>query len=338
MSITRGDLEELVESGVVDRATAARIQEWVDRRPESSRLRFDLAHAAYYLGAVVILFAMGWFTIESWQRYGGWSVAGIAVIYAGIFVILGESLWRRGWRTPGGLLLTAAIGMTPLFGFGVLEGLGLWPGRDTMSPESYWSAINGHRLTLHLATAAAALLAMRLRPFAFHAAVLGAALLFLATDLGTLVLPATALHHRETVTLAAGLALIAVTYLVDHRTREDYAFWLYLAGLVAFMFGAVSEIRETVVFGAISLLFMFISVVIRRRAFMVVGAMGLFLYLTHLAAETFRDSLIFPVALSLIGLGFILGGVAYARRQDRVVGWLMDRLPAGLVASLPHNR
>lgn len=338
MAITRNDLDELVESDIVDPATARRIQDWLDRRPEPAPSRFDFAHAAYYLGAVVILFAMGRFALESWQRYGGWSVAGVAVLYAGIFVTLGESLWRRGWRTPGGLLLTAAVGMTPLFGFGVLAALGVWPGPETASSESYWAAVNGHRLSLQLATAGAAFLAMRIRPFAFHAAALGAALLFLAIDLGSLVLPVTALHHRQMVTLMAGLLLMGGAYLVDHRTREDYAFWLYLAGLVAFFSSAMAEISSTASFGAISVLFMFVAVVLRRRAFMVVGALGLFQYLVHLAADTFRDSLVFPVALSAIGLCFILGGVAYARRQERVAAWLMARLPAGLIASLPQNR
>lgn len=335
MSVTKQDLETLVDDAVIDPATARRIEEWLERRTEPSRPRFDLAHAAYYLGALVIIFAMGWFAIESWQRYGGWTLAVVAVAYAALFATLGEGLWRRGWRTPSGLLFTAAVGMTPLFAFGVQAGLGVWPGPET---STSWEAMRGHRLTLQVATAFAALLAMRLRPFAFHAAVLGAALLAVATDIGLLILPGTAYYQRQMVTLVAGLLLIGAAFLVDHRTREDYAFWLYLAGLLAFFFSALDQLRETAAFGAISLLFMFVAVILDRRAFMVVGALGLFMYLVHLAASTFRDSLLFPIALSAIGLAFILGGVAYARRQERVVAWLMARLPAGLIASLPQNR
>ncbi len=83
---------------------------------------------------------------------------------------------------------------------------------------------------------------------------------------------------------------------------------------------------------------MVVAIVIRRRVFMVVGALGVFVYLMYLAGEVFRDSLLFPVALSAIGLAFVLGGVRYARSRDRVRAWLLRRLPEGVSRGLPQNR
>ena len=111
-----------------------------------------------------------------------------------------------------------------------------------------------------------------------------------------------------------------------------------LAGLLAFFFPAFDEIRETLAFGIINLSFMLVAVLIQRRAFMVVGGVGLFTYLVYLAGDLFRDSLLFPVALSGIGLVLIFGGVAYARREDRIREWIMRRLPPGAAAALPQNR
>ncbi len=339
MAITEKDIAALLNDGVIDDAAAARIREWAagtgDRSPASS---FDIAHSAYYLGALVILFALGWFAVEAWDRYGGWPLAGVAIAYAALFATLGEGLWRRGWRVPGGVLFTAAVGMAPLLAFAVQAGLGIWPDAGRGTAPTYYASVNAHVIVIALSTVAAALIAIRFRPFAFHGAPLAAALLVLAMEVGELLLPATGSTNSDMVTLVVGLLVMGAAYLVDHRTREDYAFWLYLGGLLAFFFPAFDEIRETLAFGLIHLSFMLVAVLIRRRAFMVVGGVGLFSYLVYLAGDLFRDSLLFPVALSAIGLALIFGGVAYARREDRIREWIMRRLPPGAAAALPQNR
>ena len=167
--ITDRNVEELLAEGVIDADTADRIREYLRDRGAPDRPgkggttlpAFDLAHAAYYLGAAVILFALGWFAIQAWERHGGWPLAGVALLYAALFGALGQSLWRRGWTVPGGLLFTAVIGMTPLFVFAVQAGLGVWPGPGEAWPQPYYEAVNGHRITIELATIAVALLVIR---------------------------------------------------------------------------------------------------------------------------------------------------------------------------------
>ncbi len=339
MPITEKDIAALLEDGVIDDAAAARIRTWTTAAPDRSPSSpFDIAHAAYYLGALVILFALGWFAVEAWERYGGWPLAGVAVAYAALFANLGEGLWRRGWRVPGGLLFTAAVGMAPLLAFAVQAGLGIWPDSGPGTTPGYYASVDGHVIVIALTTVAAALIAIRLRPFSFHGAPLAIALLVLAMDVGEILLPQAASTNRDMITLVVGLLIMGAGYLVDHRTREDYAFWLYLGGLMAFFFPAFDEIRETLAFGIIHLSFMLVAVLIQRRAFMVVGGVGLFTYLVYLAGDLFRESLLFPVALSGIGLILIFGGVAYARREDRIREWIMRRLPPGAAAALPQNR
>jgi predicted MFS family arabinose efflux permease len=43
--------------------------------------------------------------------------------------------------------------------------------------------------------------------------------------------------------------------------------------------------------------------------FLVFGALGIFAYLGHLAYEVFKDSVLFPFALVLLGLGVIVATV-----------------------------
>ncbi|NIP83504.1 MAG: hypothetical protein GWM90_31460, partial [Gemmatimonadetes bacterium] len=189
MAITDRDLAELRDAGIIDAGTADRIRAWsAGRAPRDADAAdepgwFDPARTAYYLGAVLILFALGWFALEAWKRYGGWTLAGVALAYGALFAWLGDRLWRGGERVAGGLLFTAAAGMTPLLVFSVQAGLGVWPDAAARAGPEHYRALAGHRVVMEAATILVLLLAIRLRPFAFHAAALAAAVVALAFDL-----------------------------------------------------------------------------------------------------------------------------------------------------------
>src|SRR2546430_901018 len=63
------------------------------------------------------------------------------------------------------------------------------------------------------------------------------ALWFLSLDLAALLIGShglVAVEQKQLITLLFGATVLGVTYLLDRRTDQDYAFWLYLLGLVAF--------------------------------------------------------------------------------------------------------
>src|SRR5216110_2457381 len=77
MPISERELKDLVAAGVIDAGTAERIAaHFKDAGAEPPR--FDLTHTAYYLGALVVMSALGWFMNEAWARYGGWVLTLIA--------------------------------------------------------------------------------------------------------------------------------------------------------------------------------------------------------------------------------------------------------------------
>jgi hypothetical protein len=86
-----------------------------------------------------------------------------------------------------------------------------------------------------------------------------------------------------------------------------------------------------------SVLLMLASVLLQRRAFAVFGGLGLAFYLIDLAERLFKDSLLFPVALSAIGIAAIAVGLLYYRYMTRIEGWLAAHLP-GLVKALRPAR
>jgi hypothetical protein len=58
--------------------------------------------------------------------------------------------------------------------------------------------------------------------------------------------------------------------------------------------------------------------VIDRRVFTVLGALGVAGYLGYLAHRVFQDSLLFPFALTLLGLGFVALGVWWQRHETAI--------------------
>jgi hypothetical protein len=71
----------------------------------------------------------------------------------------------------------------------------------------------------------------------------------------------------------------------------------------------------------------------------VFGVIGIAMYLGDLANKVFKDSLLFPFALSLIGVAVIAAGLLYYRHQDEVTAWLEARVPESVKRLRPlHMR
>ena len=130
------------------------------------------------------------------------------------------------------------------------------------------------------------------------------------------------------VSLVFGLATCALAMWVDMRSRrtvevdarQDFAFWLHLFG--AMMFWGGLSVRDSsngwgkFAYCLINVALIFGGAVIGRRVFTVLGALGVAGYLGYLAHWVFQDSLLFPFALTLLGLGFVCLGVWWQKRSS----------------------
>ena len=120
---------------------------------------------------------------------------------------------------------------------------------------------------------------------------------------------------------------------MDFRSKQerDYAFWLYVFGVMTFWGGLTSmdsdnELGKLVYF-LINIGLVLGGVVIQRRVFTIFGAIGMFIYLMHLSNKIFRDSWLFPIALTLIGLVMVLLGVWWQKHEARLRYRLQACLP-----------
>ena len=79
----------------------------------------------------------------------------------------------------------------------------------------------------------------------------------------------------------------------------------------------------------------FFAVFIDRRIYAIFGALGIAIYLGHLAYDVFKDALLFSFALSAIGLLIIGLGVAFHRKREAIDHWIDGKLPKSLRALRP---
>jgi hypothetical protein len=136
--------------------------------------------------------------------------------------------------------------------------------------------------------------------------------------------------------------MLVFAYVVDHRTEADYAFWLYLFGTMAFWGGlslmeSGSEVAK-LIYCLVNVGLMVLSVFLDRRVFIVFGALGVFGYLGHLSWTIFKDSMVFPFALTFIGILVIYVGVQYQRNQQKIAAAVLGVIPPEMLKLLPQHR
>lgn len=178
-----------------------------------------------------------------------------------------------------------------------------------------------------MAVALAALIRVR---FGFITAPLAFSLWFFSMDMAAWVMnDELDWNTRSWMAVLVGAITIILGYAFDrtlNRTgpkSEDFAFWCYVFGLIAFWGGLTSLDSDSetgrFLYFLVNLGLAALALYLHRSVFLIFGAMGIFAYLGHLAYAVFKDSVLFPFALAAIGLGMIVVTILaqrYVRRRS----------------------
>ncbi|MGJ4953434.1 hypothetical protein [Bradyrhizobium sp. HKCCYLS20291] len=348
MSYSETDLRAAAGTGAISPDELQRLLAFLHQRAPSAaapRAKFDAAHLLWYAGALIVIGAMGLFSTVAFSQMGGRALTACALAYAVAFGFAGNHLWRRDLRVPGGLLIAIAVSMAPLAVYGVQEELGWWgrfgkPG----TVQDFYVWIKGSWLFMELATIAAGSIALRFYRVPFIYAVISVALWFMSMDLTPWIFNVSHIdwEMRRIVSIWFGLGILSLAWIVDYTSdNRDFGFWLHLFGLMAFWGGISATEGATelgkAVYCLLNVGLLLTAVIIVRRAYAVFGAIGITMYLGHLADVVFKNSLLFPFALSLIGVAVVAAGLAYHRKQGAVAAWLAAHLPPAVLRLRPHE-
>jgi len=343
MRVTRDDIVKAARSIGLTEEQASTLWQALGATPEDQP-GFHAAHVAYYLGALIVAGAMGWFVTMAFDRLSGGMLTLIALAYALVALLAARYFWnRRDLRILGGICATVAVCMTPLAIFGVEKALNLWPAGVSGAYYDFHPWIRASWVYMEIGTVIAGLVALRFFAFPFLTAPIAYALWYMSMDATALLFHKNWTFHQLChISIVFGLVMLLVSYFIDHRTRDDYAFWGYLFGMMT-LWGGLSLLDSgsqlaRFAYGCLNLGFIAVSVLLNRRVFLVFGAIGVFSYLTSLAHTLFRDSLLFPFAVSLLGVAIIALGILLQKQMPRIKGFFDANLSGSVIRMLPNRR
>lgn len=342
MNITSGQLELAVEKKILTMDQVRDLKAFVRSLP-TSEPRFDFTHILYYLGGMLAIGAMTLFMNLGWEAFGGWGIFVISCLYAAGGLQLVRFFKKRNLHVPAGICAVFVVVLTPLAIYGLQRGMGWWV--DDSVYREYHRYIRWNWIFMELATLAAGSVMAWKHRYPFLLMPIAATLWYMSMDL-TAMMTGNRID-RELASLVSiwfGIAHTLLALWVDIRSRNsaDYAFWLYIFGVMTFWCG-LSSMEPSgewsrFCYMLVNLGLMCIGVVLTRRVFVIFGALGITIYLGHLAATIFKDSWFFPISLTLIGLGIVLLGVWWQRHEQEVNAGLQRFLPAPVRELLGSRR
>lgn len=333
MKLNRRLLKEATENGLLSEQQANALWQFLDERGKDSP-GFRFTHILYYLGGLIAIGAMSLFMTLGWERFGGWGLFFIALAYAGAGLWLTEFFLKKSrLQIPAGIMATFVVALTPLAVYGLQVALGWWA--EGRIFRSYHTHIDWRWMFLELATLACGAVMLWRYRLPFLVMPIAVTLWYISMDLTPFLFGETDMtwELRKLVSLWFGLLIALLAFWVDIRTRheKDYAFWLYLFGAIAFWVGlstmySDSELNKFI-YLCINLEMIAVGAMLSRRVFVVLGGLGAAGYLGHLAYDVFKDSMIFPFALTVIGLGVIYLGILWQRHEQAIGNKLHGLLP-----------
>ena len=334
MKVTKKKLDLAVLEGIISQEQSDKLFDFLKALP-SIGPSFDFTHVLYYMGGLIAIGAMTLFMNLGWERFGGWGIFFISLAYAGVGLKLANNFQRKGHAIPAGICSTFVVALAPLAIYGLQQAMGWWP--DHTPYRDYHHYIKWHWLYLEFGTlAVGAIIAYRYK-YPFLLMPIAVTLWYMSMDIAAMLAGGRAdFELRSLVSMYFGLAMTLLAFWVDIRSSKsgDYAFWLYLFGVMTFWGGMTSQHSDSeiskFIYCCINLALIGVGVVIVRRVFVVFGAIGVSIYLGHLANEVFKDSWLFPIALTAIGLGIIYLGLMWQKNEKKITQKVRSYLPLPL--------
>lgn len=346
MRISKDMLKGAGEAGVIAPASVESLWQFLQAQSQQQPA-FRPAHIIYYLGGLIAISAMSLFVTLAWESWSGLPMLTVAIGYALIGTALTHYFLNRKQLTiPAGLTITFAVALTPLVIYSIQHMLGLWSGDYAV--RDYHRYIDWRWIFMEAGTLIAAAIALWLYRLPFLLMVVAVTLWYLQMDLVPFIFNELdyTWELRKLTSVIAGLIYMLLAFWIDIRSgrKKDYAFWLYLIGVMTFWGGLTamhsdSELGKFFYF-CINLLLLFVGAVLVRRVFAVFASLGIVIYFYHLADKVFQDSLLFPVALAAVGLAIIFAGLYWQRHEQHIHDSLLKLMPgklAELVTQAHHS-
>ena len=334
MDVTKKKLNDAAAEDIISVQQAEALYQFLSIQDQDVP-KFTFTHVLYYLGGLIAIGAMTLFMNLGWEIFGGAGILSISVLYACVGLKITNSLAAKGLSIPAGICATFVVCLTPLAIYGLQQWIGFWP--DESVYRDYHRYIKWNWLYMELGTLAIGVAVAWKYKYPFLMMPIAVTLWYMTMDITAMIAGGDMTWQlRKVVSLYSGLLMIGLAFWVDIRSQRqsDYAFWIYIFGVIAFWGGLSAQNSNDefskFIYLCINLLMMAVGVVLVRRVFVVFGAIGSCGYIGHLAYDVFADSLLFPIALTAIGFGIIYMGILWQKYEFTITKTLRSILPTPL--------
>ncbi|KTD69990.1 membrane protein [Legionella santicrucis] len=335
MNITRNIINKAVEAKIITQKQSEELIEFIRKQPGQNK-GFGLTNVLYYLGGLIAIGAMSIFMTLGWELFGGWGILFLCICYAILGLSLSDIFYKKGFIVPAEICATFVVCLTPLAIYGLQKGMGWWPPDDTVFRE-YNYYIKWHWIFMELGTLAVGIIMAWIYRYPFMIMPIAITLWYMSMDLTAMLTGGESVVDLSSkVSMYFGLIMLLIGFWVDFQSRqsEDYAFWLYIFGVLTFWGGLSAQHSDyelsKFIYLCINLLLIFIGIILSRKVFTVFGGIGVCFYLGHLAYDIFKDSYFFPIILTIIGLGIIYLGILWQKHEQRMTVAIRKILPKSL--------
>jgi hypothetical protein len=339
MKYTDEQLNEAVKNNIFSNEQIDKFKEYV-QNSDSQVTKFQ--KILYYGGGLLIISAMTWLMRTSWSIFGNIGMTAISASYIVVFLIAGYFVFfKKNLEVAGGLLFSVSIAVTPLFIFSLLRVFDFWP--QEWDYTGYYVWIKGKWIILEISAILVALPILFKTKFPFIVFLIAGALWFFSMDIVPIIYEETKITwtERAVISNVFGLFMIGVGYYSDIKYEKDYSFWMYLFGLITLSSGLSVFYNDNffkfLILGAANVLFILFSVFINRNVFLVFGTIGLTEFLSRLSWKFFEGSILFPFALTIIGVLLIISGIYFQKNRKNIEKNILSKIPVKILELRPKR-
>jgi hypothetical protein len=326
-------MNKAVEAKIISEAQSQQLLDFLKKQPEQGPA-FNLTNVLYYFGGLIAIGAMTVFMGLSWELYGKSAVFILSLSYSILGLALAHAFRNKGHDVPAGICATFTVCLTPLTIYALENMLGIWP--DDSKYYEYHYYIKWNWIYMEFGTLIVGIILAWLYRYPFMIMPIAVTLWYMSMDLTSMIRGYYDYDLAFMVSMYFGLITVLIAFWVDVRSTysKDYAFWLYIFGVMAFWGGLSCQHSDSELskffYMCINLVMIGVGVLLNRKVFVVFGALGCCGYLGHLAYQVFEFSYLFPITLTLIGIGIIYLGVLWQKNEANLTHKMRSLLPKPL--------
>lgn len=334
MNLSRNTLKKAVDAQILSETQANQLVDFIKNLPDQGP-SFNLTNVLYYFGGLIAIGAMTLFMNLGWEFYGGWGIFFLCLCYAVLGLALSHWFKERNHHIPAGICATFVICLTPLAIYGLQNAMGWWPDSTVFQQYNYY--IRWHWIFMEFGTLIVGIILAWIYRYPFMIMPIGVTLWYMSMDVAMMIAAESYTYELNAmVSMYFGIVTLLIAFWVDVRSSQgaDYAFWLYIFGVLTFWGGLTaqhsdSEVSKFIYF-CINLGMILFGVILSRKVFVIFGALGACIYIGYLAFQVFQDSYLFPVVLSAIGLAVIYLGILWQKHEAQLTLRMRGILPTPL--------